>query len=61
MRHYSNISRNFKKMADISKNGQFLLRGASQVVNTLISFPQTEHDPISFKVDLMYYTVSIYM
>lgn len=44
-------------MADISRSDQFLFKGPSEIMNTLSSLPATEHDPFSFQVDLMSYTV----
>lgn len=47
-------------MADMSKNNQFLFRGPAQILNVLSSLPLSEHDPFSFKIDLIYYTVSTF-
>ncbi|KAJ8951754.1 hypothetical protein NQ318_012605 [Aromia moschata] len=56
MRPYNNVSRNLLKVADFSRNSEFLFRGSLQIMKLFSQLPPTEHDPYSFKVDLIYST-----
>lgn len=59
LRKYSIFARNLKKMADFSRNSTNLYKGPTQILNILCKLPSSEHDPYSFMVDLIYYSVSI--
>ncbi|CAG9859895.1 unnamed protein product [Phyllotreta striolata] len=53
---YNLFSRNLYKLADILLNHKNLYKGSTTIVNILNNLPATEHDPLSFLVDLIYYT-----
>ncbi|CAH1988237.1 unnamed protein product [Acanthoscelides obtectus] len=53
---YKSISRNLKMLADFSKSSEFLFTRPAEITKALCSLPPTEHDPLSFKIDLVYHT-----
>lgn len=57
LRPYSIVARNLKKSADFSKTTDFIFKGRQDICNLFMNqLPQTEHDPYSFSVDLVYKT-----
>lgn len=52
------VSRNLKAFADVSRVNQVLYKGNSEIVKVLNNLPNSEHDPFTFTVDLIYSTVS---
>lgn len=59
LKHFKTHARNLLSLADISRADQNLKQGNQEVVDLLNLLPTTEHDPFSFTVDLIYFSVSI--
>nr|CAI5857626.1 unnamed protein product [Callosobruchus analis] len=53
---YQSISRNLKMLADFSKSSDCLFVKAPEIAKTLCNLPATEHDRLSFKVDLIFHS-----
>ncbi|XP_050298934.1 nuclear RNA export factor 2-like [Anthonomus grandis grandis] len=53
LKSYSNISRNLKKCADLTKPFEVLFQGRERIIDTICKLPPTEHDPYSFTADLI--------
>lgn len=45
-------------MSNMSKCDEFVFKGPKKIIEILSDLPLSEHDPYSFTVDLIYYTVS---
>lgn len=45
-------------MADFSRNTEYLFKGNLTIMKIFNELPASEHDPFSFKVDVIYNTVS---
>lgn len=56
---YNKVSRNLLNLATFTGSDEFLFAGPSDILKVLTSLPQSEHDPFSFNVELISYTVSI--
>ncbi|XP_018573360.1 nuclear RNA export factor 1-like [Anoplophora glabripennis] len=56
LRVYNNCARNLLKIADFSRNTEYLFRGAYTIMKIFNQLPPSEHDPSSFKVDVIYST-----
>lgn len=54
---YKKYSRNIKFMSNLSKCDEFVFKGPKKIIQILSDLPLSEHDPYSFTVDLLYYTV----
>ncbi|XP_067011320.2 nuclear RNA export factor 1 [Anabrus simplex] len=55
---YTVESRNLLKMSDYSKSLQLIHHGPEDIVACLCRLPNTEHDPVSFTVDLVQFCES---
>lgn len=47
------------KLSDFSKTTEQLENGQENIARRLSSLPRTEHDPYTFTVDVLYYTVNV--
>ncbi|KAJ8922836.1 hypothetical protein NQ315_007871 [Exocentrus adspersus] len=56
LRTYNNCARNLLKLADFSRNVEYLFRGSTSIIKQFNHLPLSEHDPFSFKSDLIYST-----
>lgn len=58
MKTYKIYSRNLKTLADLSRTDNFLYKSNTEIMKIFEKLPLTEHDPFSFTVDLISYTVN---
>lgn len=54
---YKKYSRNIKFMSNMLKCDEFVFKGQKKIVEILADLPLSEHDPYSFTVDLIHYSV----
>lgn len=58
---YSTDNRNILKVKDTERRFKLLKKGSVEIVNFIKEMPESKHDMHSFTVDLVLYTVSIYV
>lgn len=58
---YQPFNRNLMRITDLQKQVGQLKYGKSEIISLLMQLPATNHVPASFAVDLMLYTVHIYV
>jgi hypothetical protein len=54
---YIKYNRNLLRLSDCSKIEKLLLRTNTDIVSVISKFPRSEHDPATFTVELLMYTV----
>jgi len=57
--NYISDSRNLLRVKDSTKRQKLLYQGKMAVVTGLSKLPKTQHDPLSFTVDVTLFTVSL--
>jgi hypothetical protein len=57
--NYISDSRNLLRVKDNVKRQKLLYQGKMAVVTGLSKLPKTQHDPLSFTVDVTLFTVSL--
>lgn len=57
---YQSDSRNLFRVLDIDRRNKLLRQGQLSIISFLSEIPKSQHDMNSFKVDLSFFTVSIF-
>lgn len=57
LENYKRFARNLIKMSDFSKSCQDLIIGDRNIIERLCKMPHTEHDPYTFTVDVLHYSL----
>lgn len=58
---YKQLSRNLLKLVDLSKTADKLDIGAANIKLKFEALPLTEHDPFTFTVDVVQFSVSYFL